>query len=108
MSFGNQTLVFTVVTGTGTYDDYGQEIVTETTEPVYGCHHRPLSAAEAAEAYGNVARQVWRSTCPPGAVATGAKSTGEFTEAGKTFHVIGGAKPFQDLTSPLKVTIDSE
>jgi len=108
MSFGNQTLVFTVVTGTGTYDDYGQEIVTTSTATAYGCRNRPLSAAEAAEAYGDVARQVWRATCPPSAAVSAARSTGKFTEGGKTFHIIGGPKPFQDLASPVKVTIDSE
>jgi hypothetical protein len=108
MSFGSQTLVFTVTTGTGEYNDFGEEIVTETTESAYGCHHRPLSAAEAAEAYGSVARQVWRSTCPPGAAVTAARSTGKFTEGGKEFHIIGGTKPFQDFNAPVKVTIDSE
>lgn len=108
MSFGNQTLVFEVLTGTGTYNDFGEEITTTGTESAYNCHNRPLSAAEAAEAYGNVARQVWRATCPPSAAVTAAKSTGTFTEGGKEFHIIGGPKPFQDLTSPVKVTIDSE
>lgn len=106
--FGSQTLVFTVETGTGEYTDYGEEIVTESTLSVSGCHHRPLSAAEAAEAYGNVARQVWRATCPPVAAVLAAKSTGRFTEGGKTFHIIGGPQPHRDFTDPFKVTIDSE
>lgn len=108
MSFGSQTLVFTVETGTGEYDDYGVETTTETTEAAYGCRNRPLSAAEAAEAYGDVARQVWRATCPPDAAVTAAKSTGRFTEGGKTFHILGGPKPFEDFSAALKVTIDSE
>lgn len=106
--FGSQTLAFVVETGTGVFNDIGEEIVTETPQPVTGCRHRPLSATEAAEAYGNVARQVWRSTCPPVAAATAAKSTGKFTEGGKTFHIIGGAKAFEDFDDPFKVTIDSE
>ena len=40
--------------------------------------------------------------------ATAAKSTGKFTEGGKTFHIIGGPKPFNDFDAPFKVTIDSE
>lgn len=108
MSFGNQTLVFEVLTGTGTYDDFGEEIITPGTESAYNCHNRPLSAAEASEAYGNVARQVWRATCPPSAAVSAAKSTGKFTEGGKTFHIIGGPKPFRDLNASVKVTIDSE
>ena len=108
MTFGSHTLTFIVETGTGEYDDYDQEIVTESTVDVTGCHHRPLSAAEAAEAYGNIARQVWRSTCPPVAAATAAKSTGRFTEGGKTFHILGGAQPHGDFSGPFMVTIDSE
>lgn len=108
MSLGSQTLVFTVLTGTGEYDDYGTETTVSTEVPAYGCRNRPLSAAEAAEAYGDVARQVWRATCPPSAVATAAKSTGKFTEGGKTFHILGGPKPFQDFGNPVKVTIDAE
>lgn len=106
--FGSQTLVFTVETGTGVFDDFGKEILTETTQSVSGCHHRPLNASEAAEAYGNVARQVWRSTCPPEAAVTAAKSTGKFTEGGKTFHIIGGVQPHRDFSDPFVVTIDSE
>jgi len=108
MSFGSQTLAFTVEEGTGDFDNNGIEIVTTTTASVSGCHHEPLSAAEAAEAYGNVSRQVWRATCPPDAAATAAKSTGTFTEGGKTFHIIGGGQPQRDFSGPFLVTIDSE
>lgn len=108
MSFGYQTLTFIVEAGTGVFDDFGGEITEPAEVSVFNCRHRPLSAAEAAEAFGNVARQVWRSTCPPVAAATAAKSTGKFTEGGKTFHIIGGPKPFNDFDAPFKVTIDSE
>lgn len=107
-TFGSQTLVFDVLVGTGTFDDWGEEITTPGTESATGCRNRPLSAAEAAETYGNVARQVWRATCPPSAAVSAAKSTGTFTEGGKTFHIIGGPKQFQDFDAPFKVTIDSE
>lgn len=107
-SFGSQTLVFTVLTGTGEYNDFGEETTEPTQAPVEGCRNRPLSAAEAAEAYGDVARQVWRATCPPDVAVTAAKSTGTFTEGGKTFHILGGPKPFEDFSNPVKVTIDSE
>ena len=106
--FGSQTLTFTVVTGTGVYDDWGQEETTETTVDVTGCYHRPLSATEAAELYGDVARQMWRSTCPPVAAVTAAKSTGKFIESGRTFHIFGGPKQFEDFEEPFVVTIDSE
>jgi len=107
-TFGSQTLTFVVATGTGVFDDFGQEILTEGTEDVTGCYHRPLSVTEAAEAYGDVAKQMWRSTCPPVAAVTAAKSTGRFTEGGKTFHIFGGPKQFEDFEEPFVVTIDSE
>mgnify|MGYP000856001380 FL=1 len=108
MSFGSQTLTFVTLVGTGTYDDYGAEITTETEVPVEGCRHRPLSAAEATEAFGQTARQVWKSTCPPEAAAIAAKSTGRIKVDGQTFHIIGGATPFEDMAAPFKVTIMSE
>lgn len=108
MRLGSQTLTFISEVGTGVFNEFGEEIVTATTTPVEGCHHRPLSAAEAAEAFGDVARQVWRSTCPPVAAVLAAKSTGRFTEGGKTFHIIGGPKQFEDFSDAFKVTIDSE
>ncbi len=108
MSFGSQTLTFVTLVGTGTYDEYGDEIVTETEVPVEGCRHRPLSAAEATELFGNTARQVWKSTCPPEAAAVAAKSTGKLKVDGTTFHIIGGATPFEDFDAPFKVTIISE
>ncbi|MCT7372938.1 hypothetical protein [Mycolicibacterium llatzerense] len=108
MSFGSRTLTFVSLVGTGTYDDYGIEIVTESEVPVEGCHHRPLSAAEAAEAFGNVARQVWKSTCPPEAAVVAAKSTGRIKVDGQVFHIIGGATPFEDFNDPFKCTLMSE
>jgi len=108
MSFGSQTITFVTLAGTGEYDDYGIEITTETEVPVKGCRHRPLSAAEANEAFGDVARQVWKSTCPPEAAAVAAKSTGRVKVAGQVFHIIGGATPFEDFTNPFKCTIMSE
>jgi len=108
MSFGSQTVSFVTVTGTGVFDEFGNEGTTEVDVPVTGCRHRPLSAAEAAEAFGNVATQVWKTTAPPAAAAVAAKSTGTLKEGGRTFHVLGGAKPFEDMSNPFKVTILSE
>ena len=107
-TFGSQTLTFVTLVDTGEYTDFGTEIVTETEVAVTGCHHRPLSAAEAAEAFGNVARQVWKSTCPTEAAAVAAKSTGRIVEGGRMFHIIGGAQPFEDFSDPFKCTIHSE
>lgn len=108
MSFGSQTVTFVTVTGTGVYDEFNNETMTETDVPVTGCRHRPLRAEEAAEMFGNVATQVWKTTAPPEAAAIAAKSTGTLKEGGRTFHILGGAQPFEDLADPFKVTILSE
>lgn len=108
-SFGSQTVSFVTVTGTGVFDDLGYETTTEAEVPVEGCRHRPLSAQEASEVFGNVARQVWKTTAPPEAAAIAAKSTGVLKEGGRTFHILGGAQPFVDMGGdPFKVTILSE
>lgn len=108
MSFGSQTVTFATLVGTGECDDFGVEQVEEVEVPVEGCRHRPLSAAEASAAFGNVARQVWKTTAPPEAAAIAAKSTGVLKEGGRSFAIIGGAQAFQDFSDPFKVTIFSE
>lgn len=108
MKLGSQTVAFVTVTGTGVFDDNGFETTTKVDVPVEGCHHRPLSAAEAAEVLGGVGRQVWKTTVPPEAAAIAAKSTGTLKEGGRTFHIIGGAQPFEDFSDPFKCTILSE
>lgn len=108
MSFGSQTVAFVTVTGTGVFDDNGFETTTEVEVPVTGCRHRPLSAAEATEALGNVGRQVWKTTAPPEAAAIAAKSTGTLKVGNKTFHIVGGAQVFEDYNDPFKCTILSE
>jgi len=106
--FGTQTVGFVSLVGTGEFDDFGFEITTETEVPVYGCRHRPLSAKEAAEALGNVAEQIWKTTAPPEAAAIAAASTGKLKVDGKTYHILGGAQAFEDYVDPFKVTILSE
>lgn len=108
MTFGSQTVAFVTLVGTGVYDDLGFETTNPTDVPVTGCHHRPLSAQEAGEVFGDVARQVWKTTAPPEAAAIAAKSTGTLKEGGRTFHILGGAQAFQDFNDPFKVTILSE
>lgn len=108
MSFGSQTVAFVTLVGTGEYNDYGDEIITETEVAVAGCRHRPLSAKEAAESFGNVAQQLWQTTAPPEAAAIAAASTGKLKVDGTTFHIVGGAQPFEDFSDPFKVTILSE
>lgn len=108
MSFGSQTVSFVTVTGTGVFDDLGYETTTESEVAVAGCRHRPLSAKEATEALGDVSIQIWKTTAPPEAAAIAAKSTGTFKEGNKTFHILGGAQPFEDFSDPFKVTILSE
>lgn len=108
MKLGSQTVAFVTVTGTGVFDDNGFETTTEADVPVEGCHHRPLSAAESAEVLGSVGRQVWKTTAPPEAAAIAAKSTGTLKEGGRTFHIIGGAQPFEDFSDAFKCTILSE
>lgn len=108
MSFGSQTVYFVTVTGTGVFDEFGNETMAESEVAVAGCQHNPMSAAEAAEMFGNVATQIWRTIAPPEAAAVAAKSTGVLKEGGRTFHILGGAQPFRDFTDPFMVRILSE
>lgn len=106
--FGSQTVAFVTVTGTGVYDDNGFETTTETEVSVAGCRHRPLNAKEASETFGEVGTQVWKTTAPSQAAAAAAGSTGTLKVDGRTFHILGGVQPFEDMNQPFKVTILSE
>lgn len=106
--FGSQTVAFVSLVGTGEFNDFGEEAMTEVEVPVYGCRHRPLSAKEATEALGSVAEQIWKTTAPPEAAVVAAASTGKLKVDGKTYHILGGAQAFEDYTDPFKVTILSE
>lgn len=108
MSFGSQAVTFTTLVGTGVYDADGTEVTTPTPVTVPGCRHRPLKAEEMPVWLTNLATQVWKTTAPPEAAAVAAKSTGRLTVDGVTYEIIGGAQPFEDFSSPFKVTILSK
>ena len=110
-TFGAQTVLFVSLAGTGIFEnnDFEQEIMEEVTVPVSGCRHRPLTAQEASELFGDMARQVWQTTAPPVAAAMGVSSTGRLLVDGIEYHVIGGAQTFVDIAGkPFKVTVVSE
>lgn len=109
MSLGGQTVTFTTLTGTGVYDELGDEIMTESDVSVAGCLHEPMSASEMPEWLTNIATQVWITTAPPEAAAIAAKSTGVLEEGGVTYKIIGGAQPNPDFSGAVhNVTILSQ
>lgn len=108
MSFGSQVVTFITEAPSGTAGRLGTKASTETRVDVAGCRHRPLTATEAADAMTNAATQVWKTTAPPEAAAVAAKSTGVLEVDGVKYRIIGGAKPFEDLAAPFKVTILSQ
>lgn len=108
MIFGSQIVYFVTRVGTGVFDEYGYETMTEAEVPVEGCYHQPMRAEEATQILGTVATQLWKTIAPPEAAAVAAKSTGTLKEGGRTFHIVGGAQPMRDFTNPHHVTILSE
>jgi hypothetical protein len=107
-SFGSQTVGFVTITGTGVFDELGVEGKTETTVNITGCRHRPLQATETPEWLTDVGTQIWKTTAPPEAAAVAAKSTGLLIVDGVTYHIVGGAQPFEDFNDPIKCTILSK
>ena len=107
-TFGSQTVSFVSLVGSGVFTEYGEEVMSEVSVDVAGCRHRPLSAVEASELFGNVARQMWRTTAPPVAAAVSALSGGRLLVDGVEFHIIGGGQTFEDAAAPFKVTLISE
>lgn len=110
MSFGNQTVTFRVVTGTGTYNELGDEIMNAPSDSsVAGCLHEPMNASEMPEWLTNISTQVWITTAPPAAAAIAAKSTGVLRVGGVSYDIIGGAQPNPDLSGAVhNVTILSK
>ena len=109
MIFGGQTVTFVTLVGTDVYDEFGIEETAPSGVEVTGCRHRPLSAQEATEAFGNVATQAWKTTAPPEAAVVAAKSTGVLMVDGIAYQIIGGAQTFSDMGgNPFKVTILSK
>jgi hypothetical protein len=109
MTFGAKTVIFVSRTGTGVFDEAGQEVMTTTEVPVTGCRHRPLNATETPEWLSDIATIIWKTTAPPQAAAIAATSTGQLKVDGVTYQIVGGAQPFDDFTaSTFKVTILSK
>lgn len=108
-NFGGQVVTIPITTGTGEYDELGNEIVDTESVDVGGCRHRPLSVNETPEWVTDVGTQVWKTTAPPAdaILALDTASTIEVDEV--TYQVIAGAQPFPDKSGTLfKVTILSK
>jgi hypothetical protein len=109
VSFGAQAITFQTLTGTGTYDQAGKEIMTPSAVSVTGCRHRPLSAEETPLWLTDVGTQIWKSTCPPAAAAIAAKTSGTLAVDGVVYQIVGGAQPFTDFSEEVfKVTVLSK
>lgn len=108
-TFGGQVVTIPVTTGTGEYDELGNELVDTESVDVGGCRHRPLSVSETPDWVTNIGTQVWKTTAPPdeAILALGTEST--FDESGVTYQVIAGVQPFRDMNGNLfKCTILSK
>ena len=107
--FGEQTITFPTRTGTGTFNELGEEITTVSEVSVPGCRHRPLSAEETPVSLTDVGTQIWKSTCPPVDAAVTAKTAGTLRVGGVVYEIVGGAQPFTDMSGVMfKVTILSK
>jgi hypothetical protein len=108
-TYGEQTIIFPTLAGTGTYSELGEEITTESQVSVPGCRHRPLSAQETPVSLTDVGTQIWKSTCPPVDAAVTAQTRGTLLVDGVVYEIVGGAQPFTDMSGVMfKVTILSK
>jgi len=104
MTFGGQTVTFVTITD-GALDRLGIPAKERSEVAVPGCRFRPLSTEEAV-ALTDVATEVWKCTAPPVQVVLDAKATDEVKHNGITYQIIGGVKPYPDMSGALyKVTV---
>jgi hypothetical protein len=108
VSFGNDTVYFVTVTeDTNNRDRYGKPEKIRTETAVTGCHFRPLTAKEKIE-LGDIVTDPYKCTAPPVSTAMNANAKDELKFDGVTYQVVGGARPFRDLSGPFKVTLICE
>lgn len=106
MIFGGETVSFVTFTLSAQPDELGIKAEEPAEVAVTGCRFRPLSATETTQTEFDVATEVWKLTAPPVPAALTADATGYLKYGSETYQIIGGARPFSDLSGrPFKVTI---
>jgi hypothetical protein len=115
VQFGNQTVQLVDYEPTGEPNELGEYPTTETVTSAPGCHHRPLNFQEKVDLNFDVATEMWKTTIPLHAYdgtlqakVTGLESNDVIRVDGIEYQVVGGVRPFNDLTAPFKATIVSK
>ena len=108
-TFGGQVVTIPVTTGTGEYDELGNELVDTESVDVGGCRHRPLSVSETPDWVTNIGTQVWKTTAPPDEAILALDTDSTIVVDEVAYQVIAGAQPFTNRSgAPFKVTVLSK
>lgn len=106
---GGDTVTFVSFTEAGAPNALGLYEMTETTNDVDDCHHRPLTFTETVDLDTDVATEYWRTTAPPEAAVLAATSSGVMRVKGVNYQIVGGARVHTDENGePFKVSILSQ
>lgn len=106
MRFGSQTVTFVTVTeNPAVRDRYNNPEIIRAEIDVPGCLFRPMNAKEKTD-LGDIVTDPWKCTAPPVATVLNAEANGEVKADGVTYKIIGGPRPYPDLSGrPFKVTV---
>jgi len=115
MSFGPDVVTFVSFSDSGTPGELGTYTQVETLTSAPGCHHRPLTYAEAVEIGYDVATELWRTTVPIGEYSAQLREAivalqpdDAIRVDGKQYFIVGGVQPFKDFAGWFKATIVSK
>ena len=107
MMLGDQTVVISTVSSSGSPGYLGLTTESRTNTTVTGCRARVLSSTETAELQVDVTTEIWKFTMPPVAAASGADARDEIVYDGTSSPTRTTGTVFQLYGPPqLKVDLD--
>ena len=86
-----------VTVSRGTPGYLGLAVESRSSDTVFGCHFRPVSASETPEGTNDVATEVWKLTAPPVSAALNAHAGDELSYDDMTFQIVGPVMPKYNL-----------
>lgn len=115
MPFGPDVVELVSLTNAATPGELGTYEKIETTIPVPGCHHRPMTFSETAELQYDISTEMWKTTIPIGEYSESLREKVQQITAGdvirvggESYQIVGGVRLFKDFSALFKATIISQ
>jgi hypothetical protein len=113
--FGPDVVTLVTHVDGSTVGELGTYTQTEVTIELPGCHHRPMTFTETAEAEFNIGTEPWKTTVPIREYSesvrealAAAQANDTLRVGGREYNIIAGVRVHSDFSGPFKATIVSE